>query len=93
MTQIKSKMALITVTLYIFLNSAIAHSNSDYSPSMMGWSDGGMMHNAGHMIGYNIWGMGWPGAVLSLAFWTLAILGIIYLYQELIQDKEDGGEQ
>lgn len=47
------------------------------------------MYNSGHMIGHNMWGMGWTGLVTSILIWTLIILGIIFLYQKIKQQQGD----
>jgi len=31
--------------------------------------------------------MGWFGLIFGLAFWILVILGIIYLYQEVTENR------
>lgn len=92
--KLKNRLTILATALITTLTSAAAHSEQDqgyYGPGMM-WNDGGgWMHNAGHMAGYNMWGMGGFGLIFGLAFWTLAILGIIYLYRE-ITEKEDNKE-
>ncbi len=83
------KISLAAATLLTLITSVMAHTEQDqsyYGPGMM-WSDGGSwMHNGVHMMGYNMWGMGWFGMIFGLAFWILVILGIVYLYQK-ITDK------
>ncbi|MFQ3308462.1 MAG: hypothetical protein ACI977_000698 [Candidatus Nanohaloarchaea archaeon] len=88
------KILLLVLTITSLISTALSHGD-DYKPGIMGWSDGGIMHNTGHMAGYNMWGMGWFGMVFGLAFWTLIILGIVYLYQEINQNQgpEDEEEQ
>ncbi|MFB6144331.1 MAG: hypothetical protein ABEJ98_03395 [Candidatus Nanohaloarchaea archaeon] len=88
-------MAFATVLASLVVKAA-AHTGDeqDYGPGMM-WSDGSWMHNSWHMAGYNMWGMGWLGVLFGLAFWVLVILGIIYLYQQITEnrlrtEKEDG---
>lgn len=87
-------MALATVLTSLVVKAA-AHTGDDqgyYGPGMM-WSDGGWMHNGGHMAGYNMWGMGWFGVLFGLAFWALVILGIIYLYQQITEEKGSQEEE
>lgn len=76
------------VSILTLVTSVLAHNRSDqgyYGPGMM-WNDGSWMHNAAHMAGYNMWGMGWFGLVFGLALWALVILGIIYLYQKITEE-------
>ncbi len=85
----KEKILAIAVSLISTIGTVLAHTEQDqgyYGPGMM-WSDGSWMHNAGHMAGYNMWGLGWFGLIPGILFWTLVILGIIYLYQK-ITEKE-----
>lgn len=90
--KLKNKLAVLATSLITTLTSALAHSEQDqgyYGPGMM-WNDGGSwMHNTGHMMGYNMWGMGWFGLLFGLAFWILVVLGIIYLYQEITENKSE----
>lgn len=85
--ELKTRVTALLASL-ISTASAAAHSGQDqgyYGPGMM-WSDGGWMHNGAHMLGYNMWGMGWFGLFFGLAFWILVILGIIYLYKQITED-------
>ncbi|MFB6190963.1 MAG: hypothetical protein ABEJ64_00890 [Candidatus Nanohaloarchaea archaeon] len=89
--RLKNRLALLAASLTTVISTVVAHSEQDqgyYGPGMM-WSDGGWMHNTGHMIGYNMWGMGWFGVLFGLAFWVLVILGIIYLYQQITENEEE----
>lgn len=93
--KLKNRLAVLATSLTTVLTSVAAHSEQDqgyYGPGMMRNDGGGWMHNAGHMAGYNMWGMGWPGLIFGLAFGILIALGIIYLYQE-ITEKEDNKEE
>lgn len=89
--KLKNKLAVLAASLITTISTVMAHNESDqgyYGPGMM-WSDGGTwMHNTGHMMGYNMWGMGWFGLIFGLAFWILVILGIIYLYQQVTEGDE-----
>lgn len=88
------KISVSIVSIITLLTSVLAHNDSgqDYYGHGMMWSDGGAwMHNTAHMAGYNMWGMGWFGFLFGLAFWILVILGIIYLYQQVTENK--GEEQ
>jgi hypothetical protein len=92
--KLKNRLALQATLIVSVITSAASHSgqNQSYGPSMM-WSDGSRwMHNAGHMTGYNMWGMGWFGLIVGLAFWTLVILGIIYLYQQVTEKRAEEQE-
>lgn len=73
------------VSLFSLIATVLAHSDQDQDSigSGMMWSQGGWMHDSAHMVGYNMWGMGWFGVLFGLAFWILVILGIIYLVQEI----------
>lgn len=91
--KLKNKLSALSVSLITATSSVIAHAGEEEGTAtgMMMWGDGGSwMHNSGHMIGYNMGGMGWFGAIFGLAFWVLVILGIIYLYQQV---TENGGNQ
>ena len=90
--KLKNKLSVMVVSLITTVSTAIAHSGEGEGTNTgMMWGDGGgWMHSAGHMTGYNMWGMGWFGLLFGLAFWTLVILGIIYLYQQI---TENGGDQ
>lgn len=91
--KLKNKLSVMIVTLLTTVSTAIAHSGEEEGTNtgMMMWGDsGGWMHNAGHMSGYNMWGMGWFGLLFGLAFWILIVLAIIYLYQQV---TEHGGDQ
>lgn len=85
------KITVSATSILALITSVIAHSGHNetaYNAGMMGSE--GWMHNGAHMMGSNIWGMGWFGALIGLTFWILAILGIIYLYQRI---TENGGEE
>lgn len=49
--------------------------------------DGSLMHTGADVMGYNMWGMGWYGALFGLAFWTLVVLAIIYLFQQITHEE------
>ncbi len=86
--KLKTRLGIIIASLVTTLSTVVAHSEQDqgyYGPGMM-WSDGGWMHNGAHIMGYNMWGMGWYGVIFGLAFWALAILGLIYLYQKITEE-------
>jgi len=86
--QSRNKILAFAATLTTLFSSVLAHSdqNQSYGSGIM-WGDGGWMHNGRHMAGYNMWGMGWFGVLFGLAFWILVILGIIYLYQEVTENR------
>lgn len=91
--KLKNKLSILCLSLITTLSTTIAHSgdNGEATTGTMMWGDGGSwMHNSGHMMGYNMWGMGWFGMIFGLAFWILVILGIIYLFQQV---TENGGNQ
>jgi hypothetical protein len=92
--KLKNKISIMLVSLITTLSTVAAHSGEEggTNTGTMMWSDGGgWMHNGSHMMGYNMWGMGWFGLLFGLAFWILVILGIIYLYQRITENG--GGEQ
>lgn len=80
-------LTAVSTLLITSITQVLSHSGEEPNYSHMMWSDGGWMHNAGHMTGYNMWGMGWFGLFFGLAFWTLVILGIIFLYQEITEER------
>ena len=87
--KLKTRLAILVTSLTTTLSTVAAHSGEDGGTTTgMMWSDGSWMHNAGHMAGYNMWGMGWFGLLFGIAFWALVILGIIFLYQQITQNKE-----
>lgn len=89
MFKVLQKISLTAVSTLTLITTAFAHNEpgqSYYGPGMMWNSDGSWMHNSGHMLGYNMWGMGWFGLIFGLAFWILVILGIIYLYQKITEE-------
>lgn len=74
------KISSLVAALVASTTSGIAHAEN-YSYSMM-W-DGPWYHDAGHMMGYNMWGMGWTGLLIGLSVWILVILGIVYLAKKI----------
>lgn len=91
--ELKNKLALLAISLITTITSVVSHSgDGGGTTGMMMWGDGGWMHNAGHMTGYNMWGMGWFGLVFGLTFWILVFLGIIYLYQQVTENQEGDKE-
>lgn len=88
--KLENKLSTLTAASVTTISTVAAHSGDDGAATGM-MMDGGWMHNAGHMAGYNMWGMGRFGLLFGLAIWILVILGIIYLYQEVTEDK--GGEE
>lgn len=88
--KLKNKLSILAISVITAVPTTLAHSGEDSgTASGMMWGDG-MMHSAGHMTGYNMWGLGWFGTLFGIAFWILVVLGIIYLYQEI---KENEGAQ
>ncbi len=83
------KTLVQTVSTLTLATSVLAHSQSERGTGMM-WNDGGWMHSASEMMGYNMWGMGWYGLLFGIAIWTLVILGIIYLYQQITEEEQEG---
>jgi hypothetical protein len=77
------KISIKTVSILTLITSALAHNEPGQG---MMWSSGGWMHNGGHMLGYNMWGMGWFGLIPGILIWILIILGIIYLYQKITEE-------
>lgn len=79
------KLTMILTSLITTVSAVIAHSGEDggANTATMMWNDGGVIHNTGHMAGYNMWGMGWYGMIFGLIFWILAALGLIYIYKLL----------
>lgn len=80
------KITTGTGSLLALIPAALGHGGSGQAYSHM---MGGMMHNTGHMAGYNTWGMGWFGALFSITLWVLAVFGIFYLYNSMNQDSEE----
>jgi hypothetical protein len=86
-----NKLLFVTSVALTYIGSVAAHAGEqDYGNGMI-WSEGGMMHNMGHMAGYNMWGPGWLGVLVGLLVWTLAVVGVYHLYKEYLK-KEGGGE-
>lgn len=84
--KLKNKLTVLIISITSTVTSVAAHMGEGNA----GMMSGGWMHSSGHMMGYNMWGMGWFGLIIGLSFWILAILGIIYLYQEVTENE---GEQ
>ncbi|MDY6771169.1 MAG: hypothetical protein SV186_04400 [Candidatus Nanohaloarchaea archaeon] len=85
------KFTAILAAFLAVINTALAHGTGDqgdYSHGMM-WSDGSWMHNGAHMMGYNMWGMGWFGVIPGLIFWALALLGAYHLYQRFTAPDDE----
>lgn len=83
------KILLFVSVITAQITIVSAHMDSqDYHNGMM-WGDGGMMHNMGHMAGYNMWGPGWAGVIVGLIVWTLAVIGVYHLYREYVQKREE----
>lgn len=80
----KFRLSSFTALLTDFSSSVFAHSGEETATGMM-MSDGSWMHNGAEMMGYNMWGMGWFGFLTGLLFYGLIILGIIYLYQKVVE--------
>ncbi|MFB6145044.1 MAG: hypothetical protein ABEJ99_00890 [Candidatus Nanohaloarchaea archaeon] len=85
------KMLAAITPIVALLAEAMAHTEANdthYGPGMM-WSDGGSwMYNGAHMMGYNMWGMGWFGFIPGILSWILVILGMIFLYQKITENRE-----
>ncbi|MDY6777534.1 MAG: hypothetical protein SVU32_02620 [Candidatus Nanohaloarchaea archaeon] len=91
--KVQSKIVTTLLFLLTIVSPVLGHTGQDqgyYGPGMM-WSDGGWMHNGAHMMGYNMWGMGWFGLVFGLTFWVLAVLGVIHLYQKITGQRDESG--
>lgn len=83
------KITTATTSLLTFTTLTLAHTGEEeayYEPMMMA-DNGSWMHNGAHMAGYNMWGMGWFGIVPGLLIWILVILGIIFLYQRIMENS------
>lgn len=93
--KLKHKLSTVIVSMVTTLTAVAAspgHDEGTATGAMM-WSDnGGWMHTGAGMMGYNMWGMGWFGLIFGLAFWILVILGIVYLYQEVTEKRDENGE-
>lgn len=92
--KLKNKLSIMIaslVTTFTTVAASPGHTGDNQSYGHMMWGDGSWMHGSSHMAGYNMWGLGWFGPLLGIAFWILVILGIIYLYEQ-VTDK-NGGEQ
>ncbi len=87
--KLKTQLTVFAASLITALSTVAAHSEEDPAYGHMMWSDGSWTHNAGHMAGYNMWGMGWFGLIFGLAFWILVILGLIFLYQQVTEDRSE----
>ena len=82
------KVASFTTATAGLVATVLAHSGDEvYGPGMM-WGNGSFSHNFGHMMGYNMWGMGWWGFLPGLAIWILIILGIVYLFQKITENSQ-----
>jgi len=82
----KYKIAVLLVYLITAISSALAYTGEDERITGGMMSNEGFMHEAGSMIGYNMWGMGGFGLIFGILFWILVILGIIYLYQRITEE-------
>jgi hypothetical protein len=91
--KLKNKISIMLVSLITSVTTVAASpGHDDGTATGMMWGDGGgWMHTGAGMMGYNMWGMGWYGLIFGLALWILVILGIIYLYQHITENK--GEEQ
>jgi len=89
----KLKNRALAASLMSSIGVAAAHTDEGAGAASGMMADGFWMHNAGHMTGYNMWGMGWLGSLLGIAIWILVILGIIYLYQQITENKETEGKE
>ena len=84
------KILFPIVSMLTPITSVITHNESTqgyYGLEIMLNSDGSWMHNSGHMVGYNMWEIGWFGLITWLLIWALIILGIIYLYQKITENS------
>lgn len=68
------------------MGGAVAHAE-EYGHGMM-WSNGGWIHDMGHMAGYNMWGPGIVGLFFGLLIWALAVIGVYHLYQDYFKKGE-----
>lgn len=65
----KNKIMVLLVYLITAISSALAHSGEENERvTGMMFSNQGFMHDAGAMIGYNMWGMGWFGSIFGIFF-------------------------
>lgn len=85
-TKMKIKAFTAISTLFSYISLAAAHGDE------VSTVHGSMMHNAGHLTGYGLWGMSGFGMLFGLLFWGLAILGIIYLYKETLGKNEEDNQ-
>lgn len=87
--KLKNKLSTLAAASVTTISTVAATPGHDEGTATgMMWGDGGSwMHTGAGMMGYNMWGMGWFGLLFGLAIWTLVILGIIYLYQEVKENK------
>jgi hypothetical protein len=86
---ITNKISVLTAGITTLTSSVLAHSGEDSEPASGMMMDGSWMHTGADMMGYNMWGMGWFGLLFGLAFWILVILGIVYLYQQITENRGD----
>lgn len=93
MVQMKESLELkplvVTTVLTSIAGKAVAHGGEE-TTAAGGMMDGSLMHAGADMMGYNMWGMGWYGALFGLAFWTMVVLAAIYLFQQVT--GEGGGK-
>lgn len=75
-------------------STVIAHQGNEttHGSSMM-MGDGSWMHSGTHMMGYDMWGMGWFGLLFGISLWILVILSIIYLYQRITEQEQHQKEE
>lgn len=80
-------MTLATVFLSGIGSVAASPGHDEGTTTGMMMTDSSWMHSGADMMGYNMWGMGWYGLLMGLAFWTLVALAIIYLYQQITENN------
>jgi hypothetical protein len=85
--KLKRKFLTVTTALTSITGKAVAHAGEETSTTGGAMMDGSLMHTGADVMGYNMWGMGWYGALFGLAFWTLVVLAIIYLFQQITHEE------
>lgn len=84
------KLKAVGTGLLAALNPVIAHSDE---PEVVDHMYSGTGHMFVDAMGCGLWGMGWYGLLFGLAFWTLVILGIVYLFQQVSGQRESDGAE
>jgi len=82
--KLKNKLFIRIVSLITTLATVAASPGHDEGTTT-GMMDGSWMHSGADMMGYNMWGIGWFGPLLTIGILLLVILGIICFYQEITE--------